>query len=335
MQAMESKGCDTTVIIPTFNRAAVIPRAIHSVLAQTRSVGEIIVVDDGSTDETEQVVSRGFPYVRYIRQENAGVSAARNAGIQAARGRWIAFLDSDDEWLPEKNAWQLRIVERYPQLRWCACGGEVIQGDRVEVKGPGRAARHLRKYGYLPNYFIACRCGAFLHTSGIMIAHDLLEKTGGFDIELNEAEDTDLWFRLALQSPALGYVREPCYRYYGDVPGSLSQRGQRTCSVFRSLEKILGMMESHESRINTYCHRYIRDLVFRRLVNEVGQKRMHWNTAQIQLRRYSLSTVHSAIIRLLCILPRRVSCVLEGHIRDNHRCWNELRSCHISNDDMP
>ncbi len=104
-----------SVVIPTFNRASVVTRALESVLLQTRPPDELLVVDDGSTDDTAERVRAELPGVRVIEQENRGVSAARNAGIRAATGTWIALLDSDDEWLPEKLDRQLRAVTTEPE----------------------------------------------------------------------------------------------------------------------------------------------------------------------------------------------------------------------------
>jgi glycosyltransferase involved in cell wall biosynthesis len=105
-----------SVIIPTYNRAEYVTQAIDSVLAQTYTDYEIIVVDDGSTDNTKEILLPYMDRIRYIYQENAGASAARNRGIKAAKRDWVAFLDSDDEWLPGKLAVQIRAVERHPQL---------------------------------------------------------------------------------------------------------------------------------------------------------------------------------------------------------------------------
>src|SRR5437870_1765768 len=106
---------NVSAIIPTFNRRAYIRRAIDSVLEQTVPVDEIIIVDDGSTDGTAESVEGWYgSRVRVIRQENAGVSGARRRGIQEARGRWIAFLDSDDEWTPERNRHLVNAAARVP-----------------------------------------------------------------------------------------------------------------------------------------------------------------------------------------------------------------------------
>lgn len=101
-----------SVIIPTYNRSQSLHRALQSVYRQTLMPGEIIVVDDGSNDGTEQMLRNEFPEVRYIYQQNRGVSAARNRGIAAASGDWLAFLDSDDQWLPEKLQKQQQALAR-------------------------------------------------------------------------------------------------------------------------------------------------------------------------------------------------------------------------------
>ena len=107
-----------SAVIPAYNAGKYVGRAIESVLAQTRKADEIIVVDDGSTDDTAEVVERFGDAVRFIRQENAGASFARNTGIEAATSDWIAFLDADDEWLPNKLKLQTEHLERNPNLVW-------------------------------------------------------------------------------------------------------------------------------------------------------------------------------------------------------------------------
>ncbi len=121
-----------SVIIPAYNAGEYIARAIDIVLAQSRNADEIIVVDDGSTDNTSEVVAQYESKVKYIRQDNAGASVARNTGIEAATGEWIAFLDADDEWLPEKLKLQTEHLMRNGDLVWttgnyicCVCGKEL------------------------------------------------------------------------------------------------------------------------------------------------------------------------------------------------------------------
>ena len=118
------------MIIPTYNRRTLLPRAIDSVLAQTRAVEEIIVVDDGSTDGTGDMLRERYgDRVRHVWQSNAGVSAARNHGMRLARGRYLALLDSDDEWMPEKTALQVAFLDARPEFGMVVCDVERIDGD--------------------------------------------------------------------------------------------------------------------------------------------------------------------------------------------------------------
>ena len=107
-----------SVVIPAYNAAEHITRAIDSVLAQTRRADEIIVIDDGSADNTADIVKRYGAELKYIYQDNAGAGQARNAGIDAAKSEWIAFLDADDEWLTDKLQLQTDYLARHPDLMW-------------------------------------------------------------------------------------------------------------------------------------------------------------------------------------------------------------------------
>ena len=138
-----------SAVIPAYNSGESIARAIESVLCQTYPADEIIVVDDGSTDNTAEMVQSFGERVIFIRQENAGASVARNTGIQAARFDWIAFLDADDEWVPEKLRLQVELLQRHPELVWtmsnyfsCACGQQhqqhVFDQDRSAALLAGR-----------------------------------------------------------------------------------------------------------------------------------------------------------------------------------------------------
>ena len=123
-----------SVVIPTYNCGALIPEALDSIFAQTFTDFEVIVVDDGSTDNTRDVVSRYREDIRYIYQNNKGVSAARNAGIKEARGQYIAFLDADDLWLPEKLASQMRVMTQSDAIGIVACGLFCIDDKNNSVK---------------------------------------------------------------------------------------------------------------------------------------------------------------------------------------------------------
>jgi glycosyltransferase involved in cell wall biosynthesis len=182
-----------SVIIPTYNRAHLVGRAIRSVLAQTYEDWECIMVDDCSTDDTEAVV-KGFsdPRIRYVRREkNGGGSAARNTGIREARGKYLAFLDSDDEWRTQKLEKQIHIFEAsdLSNVGLVYCGASMIYDRWVEVHRPrcrgNTAYRALLKSDPIGS------------TSRVMIERRVLLEVGGFDEALPARQDHDLWLRIA------------------------------------------------------------------------------------------------------------------------------------------
>ena len=221
-----------SVIIPTHDRAAVLGRAIESVLAQTLPPREIIVVDDGSTDGTEALLRSAFPQVRCLRQENRGVSAARNAGIAAATGEWLAFLDSDDEWLPGKLAAQREALERNPDCRLC-------HAEEIWIRN-GRRVNAMRKHEKSGgNIYRRCLPLCVISPSAVIIHRDLFRDYGGFDETLPACEDYDLWLRICAREP-VAFVEQPQIVKYGGHADQLSRRhwGMDRFRV-RALEKIL------------------------------------------------------------------------------------------------
>lgn len=199
---------ETSVIIPTWNRRDMVARAIDSVLAQTRPVEEIIVVDDGSSDGTgEYLVQRYGERITCVRQDNAGVSAARNRGLAMARGRYLALLDSDDEWLPEKTARQVRYLQDNPGIGMVLCDvlrvspdGSLIdvfdRREQIPVDGPALAP---------------VLCDPALAPLSVMMRREVYEAVGGFDEGLRTAEDLDFHLRVAARWP-IGVVAEPLAR---------------------------------------------------------------------------------------------------------------------------
>jgi glycosyltransferase involved in cell wall biosynthesis len=193
-----------SVVIPTYNRAARVRRAIDSVLAQTVPDVEVIVVDDGSSDETPQVLAAFGSRIRVLRQANRGVSAARNAGIALARGRWVALLDSDDEWLPEKLERQLGWVESAPpgSIGVCFTDCAIVGDSAPDGTLFGEAAFRCAAGGAVVDDAAAAVISRrhVIHTSSLLIERGLLEPGPAFDPALKVAEDTDLLFRLALRT---------------------------------------------------------------------------------------------------------------------------------------
>ena len=207
---------DISVVIPTHNRATLVGRAIRSVLGQSLPPREIIVVDDGSEDGTASLVAREFPSVRVLRQANGGVSTARNRGIAAAGGDWIALLDSDDEWLPHKLESQASVVVGHPEIRICHTDEIWIRnGRRVN---PGR--RHAKPEGRI---FRQCLPLCCVSPSSVLMHRSVLADSGLFDPDLPACEDYDLWLRVFHRYHA-GLVREHCLVKYGGHHDQLSRR---------------------------------------------------------------------------------------------------------------
>lgn len=205
-----------SVIIPTYNRATVLPRAIQSVLDQDSPAHEIIVVDDGSTDNTAELIKNQFPMVRYLKQQNLGVSTARNRGIHASTGHWIALLDSDDQWLAPKLARQLAALAAQPTLRICHTEERWIRnGKRVNPMH-----KHRKQGGWI---FPQCLPLCAISPSSVVIERALLLEAGLFDESLPACEDYDLWLRLCAHHPVL-FIDTPLLVKYGGHDDQLSKQ---------------------------------------------------------------------------------------------------------------
>jgi len=182
-----------SVIIPTYNRSHLLGEAISSVLAQDFRYFELIVVDDGSTDDTQHLL-KSYQNIQVVRQDHYGVSAARNAGIARASGQLLAFLDSDDLWLPKKLSTQVAFFKQHPNA--LICQTEEIwmkNGRRVNPK-----KRHKKHSGMI---FEACLELCLVSPSAVMIERTLLDQVGCFDEKLPACEDYELWLRIGCRFP--------------------------------------------------------------------------------------------------------------------------------------
>ncbi|MDY0013830.1 MAG: glycosyltransferase family A protein [Rhodocyclaceae bacterium] len=186
-------GPTVSVVIPAYNAAWCVARAIDSVLAQGFQDLELIVVNDGSTDDTSKVLAGYGAALKTIEQPNGGLSNARNSGIQAARGRYVALLDADDWWLPGKLAGQVALMEACPALVFCSTSAklEAPDGTRLgEWRGRNAPLSTLEAI-FAENAFVA---GS---GSAVLVRRDALIQAGGFDETLRSLEDIDMWMRLA------------------------------------------------------------------------------------------------------------------------------------------
>ncbi|MGP0020243.1 MAG: glycosyltransferase family 2 protein [Candidatus Sulfotelmatobacter sp.] len=205
-----------SVIIPTYNRAATVGNAIESVLAQTFSDLEVIVVDDGSSDDTGRILQETYgDRIRYFAQANQGVSAARNKGLAEARGEWIALLDSDDLWEKEKLEWQFKALERFgSQCGVCYADARFFNypESRTMLQLSEESYRHEGTMGINTDVLRLLvkpgGAGMVVCPSSLLARADVVAKSGGFDPSLRFGEDSEFMFRLALLT-GFCYVNRP------------------------------------------------------------------------------------------------------------------------------
>lgn len=206
-----------SIILPTYNRAHTLERAIDSVFQQTYKNWELLVVDDGSTDNTREILE---PYlqgskVKYFRQDRRGVSAARNAGVMASMGSWLAFLDSDDEWMSHKLELQVKQILTEPEVK-------IIHTEEIWVRNAVRvnpAKKHRKKGGWIyPDALKLC-C---MSPSSIMINKEFFQQFRGFREDFPVCEDYHLWLHMTSQVPVF-FIPEPLVIKYGGHEDQLSR----------------------------------------------------------------------------------------------------------------
>ena len=220
-----------TVIIPTYNRSWILSAAIDSVLTQSYPHFELLVVDDGSTDDTSALLQDYGGRIRILRQPNQGVSAARNLGIAAATGSLIAFLDSDDLWLPAKLARQVDFFRAHPQALICQTQETWVRnGVRVNPK-----KRHRKRSGMIfePSLELC-----LVSPSAVMLRRELLDVVGCFDVSLPACEDYDLWLRIGSRWPIF-LMDEPLILKHGGHADQLSNTPSLDKYRIRSIQNLL------------------------------------------------------------------------------------------------
>ena len=234
--AAEQEDVLVSVIVPAFNAARTISRALSSIGAQTHGAIEVIVVDDKSTDETLAVLGAWtkFPIRVIALDENAGPARARNAGLAVATGRYVAFLDADDEWLPEKTVLQAAALQDNPEATLVVCDAACIDecgktvarefADAPPVQGAD-AWRALLRYS-----FIATPC--------VMARRAVFDEVGKFDTSLSVAEDQDMWIRMALAGPVL-VIDKPLVRIHVSPASHMRKHATREADF------LLPMIERH------------------------------------------------------------------------------------------
>jgi hypothetical protein len=262
-------------------------------------------VNDGSTDGSAALVQElADPRIRLLHQENAGAAAARNAGISAARGRWVAFLDADDTWRPEKLARQLAVLEREPDLVWAA-GVYVRTGPGpivLEQKVSDR--RWLLRPDVLKDGLFALADASCLWIGTIMVRRDVLLDLGGFDPALTTGEDVLLWAQLAVQHPPLAYVQTPIAGYAYLLSGSLTEGQHRPGSSIPHLARqILALRDALSKERATALWRIAEGQLVQQAKRQIldGQ----WSAARATLTEAERLTPGPRVgrLRLLVALP--------------------------------
>jgi glycosyltransferase involved in cell wall biosynthesis len=296
------------VVIPAYNAAGYIRRAIDSVLAQTRRPDEIIVVDDGSTDDTATVVQSYGSGVKLIRQANAGASAARNTGINAATSEWIAFLDGDDEWLPNKLQLQTELLERNRQLVWstanfiyCHCGRNKHNEKLDEAEGEAL----LNGRDFFEDYFEAFTRAAAGWTGTMIVRRGVLIEAGLFRPGQLRFNDEDMWWRIAYRHPIIGYNSKPLAIYHMyvadsitkkyEVPESLDQLIANHIKIASDCGKLDEFKPCAERMLRYWIHQYWFD-----------ERIMHIREMTDRFDRV-LPTFYKLALRLLTIWPQATS----------------------------
>ena len=234
---------DISVVIPLYNKAAEIERTLGSVLGQSVQPREIIVVDDGSTDASAEIVERmASPLVRLVRQPNGGVSAARNNAISLASGRWIALLDGDDRWSEDYLLTMARLIERYPDCGAYGSGFYVDDGKKLVVAGTPQTEGVV-------DFFEESMCRYVLIPSATILRRDLVVELGGFPVGMRMGEDQYLWTKIARVADVA----------FSPNPNVIYSRAasNRSASIFRPEQSKFSLEDLYDADASPISNEYV------------------------------------------------------------------------------
>ena len=273
-----------SVIVPAYNRAKLLSRALESIFAQTFNDYEVIVVDDGSKDETPEVIKQFAGRVKYIRKENGGSASARNRGIEESKGEYIAFLDSDDTWVPEKLEEQVKVLDAHKNVGIVYARMPIIneKGERVGTKPAGISGRNFKEliehWGDLP-------------TSTVMARRECFQKAGMFDTALTTMQDIDMWIRISrhfelyeIENKVLAYY----YRHDEQITQNRLKLYEGRVAIFK---KILNNSQG-ERLPEAFLRRLaVEQYVLSRIYYEQGNYPKAWANVREVFSRYPLMGV--------------------------------------------
>ena len=273
-----------SVVIPSYNRKDFLKRSIDSAINQTKKPLEIIVVDDGSTDGTEAMIKSDYDFVKFIKQKNKGVSAARNIGIKVSIGEWICFLDSDDEWKKDKLEKQINAMKSNP-------GYKFFHSNEIWIKNGLRINQKKKHKKYGGDIFDKCLDMCRISPSSVMIDKTVFDEVGNFNENLVVCEDYELWLRIC-DKYRVFFIDEPLIIKYGGHQGQLSYSVESIENHrIKALEHlVLGNLNRKNKRhaiqmLLSKLNIYLKGLVKRRKNDEIAvyeEKIKVWNKFSIE-----------------------------------------------------
>lgn len=312
-----------SVVIPLYNKGPHIARALNSVLNQTFQDFEVIVVDDGSTDDGADIV-KGFndPRIRLIQQENQGVSAARNLGIDEARAELIAFLDADDEWLPDHLNIILRMRERFPEAGAYTTAYFMKYQDKCSLQKYHKIPPSPWE-GIIPDYFKSASFGRPpVTTSAVAIPKRIFEDVGKFSIETWWGEDMDQWGRIAIKYP-IAFSWKGAAVYHLDAVNRASDEREKPLHEFPFIEEAKKLLSSGDALLcpQRSLEEYITSKTIgrawecikidkkgeaRAILNNLDVKILRWRRYYVLLWTYLPHDLYLKKVKIMALLRRRL-----------------------------
>ena len=240
-------GINFSVIIPTYNRAATIERAIESALEQTYPHFDVILINDGSTDQTEEVIKRYYNRIKYISQHNGGSASARNRGISESMGNYIAFLDSDDLWFPQKLKQMEIAIQKKPEAGLFYSDSNVLNKD-------GQLMWAHKCHDIIGNAYQAFLESDFVSTSAFVVLKDCFDIVGVFSETLSGCEDWDMWIRLSRRFHCV-HIPEVLSAFTWQTSGGRSTDPK---PWLQGIEAVLQRAFEADPKLSSYCRKRAR-----------------------------------------------------------------------------
>lgn len=330
-----------SIVLPTYNRAFYLNEALASVFAQTYTDYELIVIDDGSTDKTPEVIRQYGPRLRFFHQKNQGRSAARNFGIRQAHGELIAFLDSDDHWLPDKLQRQAAFFEHHPGISFLYGHVNMISDngsflDALTAETQALWARSHEKGETYENWALQCCC--FL--SSVVIRKTHLDKVGEFDSLMEPNEDLDLYLRIAREGK-IGFLEGKPLTDYRVHPGNSGNERLARSAVqvaTKHLERLTSVHPSQEGQNRLVRNFYLLMSRSHFVLQETSKGRECFMKA---LRQDLFTLLLWPYVRLYLTshiptpLKKRVKQLRRGYFTTNFKCHSKPMSAGEKSDRGP